>query len=165
MWYLTHMQHMATDADALVRDNRRWLMEITANAAQEVTRGNNVIFTDTVVPGNCSIIHREGSGLVKLRGLTNGQCRARFKVFFGGNIAIPEDGTTDPISLVLAIDGEPIQTTKMIVTPQDVNTYFNVASSIYLDVPKGCCSTIGVKNSDGPALSVQNANLIIERVA
>ena len=45
-------------------------MEITANAAQSVAASQNVVFTDTAVPGNCSIIHREGSGLTKLRGLT-----------------------------------------------------------------------------------------------
>lgn len=139
-------------------------MEITANAIQEVVANNNVIFTDTLVPGNCSIIHREGSGLVKLRGLTS-QCRARFKIFFSGNIAVPEEGTAGPISLVLAIDGEPVSTTRMIVTPTETNQYFNVASSVYLNVPSGCCATVGVRNSDGPAINVQNANLIVERVA
>ena len=33
-------------------------MEITANAAQSVAASQNVVFTDTAVPGNCSIIHR-----------------------------------------------------------------------------------------------------------
>jgi hypothetical protein len=45
-------------------------MEITANALQTVATNQNVIFTDTAVRGNCSIIHREGSGLVTLRGIT-----------------------------------------------------------------------------------------------
>ena len=66
-------------------------MELTANAIQTVPANSNVIFTDTVVCGNCSIMHREGSGLVTLRGLTN-QCRARFRVSFGGNIALPTGG-------------------------------------------------------------------------
>lgn len=64
-------------------------MEITAVAAQEVAVNSNVLFTETPVKGNCSIMHREGSGLVTLRGLTNGQCRARFRVYFGGNIYLP----------------------------------------------------------------------------
>ena len=144
-------------------------MEITANAVQEVTVGSNVIFTDTSVPGNCSIIHREGSGLVKLRGLTSCQCRARFKVYFSGNIAIPTAGTVGAISLAISVDGEPINTTRMIVTPAAVDEYFNVSSSIYLDVPVGCCSTVGVvAGAENPAttsINVQNANLIVERVA
>ena len=61
-------------------------------------------------------MHRDGSGLVTLRGLTN-QCRARFRVSFGGNIAIPTGGTVGPISLAIAIDGEAVATTTMISTP------------------------------------------------
>ena len=140
-------------------------MEITANAVQTVTANSNVIFTDTPVSGNCSIVHREGSGLVKLRGLTSTQCRARFKVYFGANIAIPTGGTAGPISLVLTIDGDPVATTTMIVTPAAVDEYFNVGASVYLDVPACCCSTIGVRNPGTASINVQNANLIVERVA
>lgn len=140
-------------------------MEITANAVQQVLAGNSVIFTDTPIPGNCSIMHREGSGLIKLRGLTSTQCRARFKATFGANIAIPTDGIAGPISLALALDGEPVQTTLMIVTPSDPEEYYNISTSIYIDVPAGCCSTLAVRNINGPAIDVANANLIIERVA
>lgn len=142
-------------------------MEITANAVQEVLAGENVTFTDTPVSGNCSIIHREGSGLVKLRGLANSQCRARFKASFSGNIALPTTATVGPISLAIAVDGEAVGPTTMIVTPGIVGRYFNVSSAIYLDVPKGCCSTISVRNVSNPAVTidVQNANLIVERVA
>ena len=121
-------------------------MELTANAIQTVPVNDNVIFTDTVVCGNCSIMHREGSGLVTLRGLTN-QCRARFRVSFGGNIALPTGGTVGPISLAIAINGEPVATTTMISTPAAVEEFNNVFSAIFLDVPKGCCSQISVKNT------------------
>ena len=140
-------------------------MEITANAVQEVAAANNVIFTDTAVRGNSSMVHREGSGLVKLRGLTTCQQRARFKIFFSANIALPTGGTAGPISLAISVDGEPVATTTMTVTPAAVEEYFNVASSVYLNVPAGCCSTIGVRNISGVAINVQNANLIAERVA
>ena len=139
-------------------------MELTANAIQTIEPGSNVIFTDTVVPGNCAIMHRDGSGLVTLRGLTN-QCRARFRVSFGGNIAIPTGGTVGPITLAIAINGEPVATTTMISTPAAVEEYNNVFSAIFLDVPKGCCSQISVRNISDQAIEVQNANLIIERVA
>lgn len=139
-------------------------MEITANAIQTVPAGANVIFTDTVICGNCSIMHREGSGLVTLRGLTN-QCRARFRVSFGGNIALPADGTVGPISLAIAVNGEPVATTTMISTPAAVEEFNNVFSAIFLDVPKGCCSQISVRNISDQPIDVQNANLIVERVA
>ena len=139
-------------------------MEITANAIQVVADGANVLFTDTIACGNCAITHRDGSGLVTLRGLTN-QCRARFRVSFGGNIAIPTGGTVDPISLAIAIDGEAVATTTMISTPAAVEEYQNVFSAIFLDIPRGCCSQISVKNISDQDIEIQNANLIIERVA
>ena len=63
-------------------------MEITANAIQTVNAGNSVIFDATPIGGNCSIIHREGSGLVTLRGLTR-QCRARFRISSNTHSLIP----------------------------------------------------------------------------
>ena len=139
-------------------------MEIIANAVQTVLTNQNVLFTDTVVCGNNSIVHRNGSGLVTLRGTTN-QCRARYRVSFGANIAIPTGGTVEAISLALAIEGEPISSTTMIVTPAAVENYFNVYSSIFIDIPQGCCSSIGVRNTSTQDILVQNANLIAERVA
>lgn len=139
-------------------------MEITANALQTVPANQNVLFSETAVAGNYSIVHREGSGLVSMRGLTQ-QNRARFRVSFGGNIALPADGTAGPISLAIAINGEAIPTTTMTVTPTAVEAFFNVFSAIFLDVPSGCCSQVSVKNISDVDVDVQNANLIVERVA
>ena len=139
-------------------------MEIIANALQTVAANQNVYFTDTVICGGPCISHRDDSGLVTLRGLTN-QCRARFKVTFGGNIALPATGTAGPISLAIAIDGEPVASTTMTVTPAAVSEFFNVFSAVFVDVPKGCCMTISVQNISDVAVDVQNANLIVERVA
>ena len=139
-------------------------MEITANSVQTVATEQNILYTDTVVAGNQCILHREGSGIVKLRGLTN-QCRARFKITFNGNIAIPTSGTVGAISAAIAISGEPVAATNMIVTPAAGENYFNIASVTFVDVPSGCCTDISVKNTSTQNILVQNANLIIERVA
>ena len=139
-------------------------MELTANAIQTVAEGANVLFTDEVTSGNCSILHRDGSGLVTLRGLTN-QCRARFRVSFGGNIAIPTGGTVGPISIAIAVNGEPVAATTMISTPAAVEEYNNVFGAIFLDVPRDCCSQISVRNISDQDIEIQNANLIVERVA
>lgn len=139
-------------------------MEITTNALQTVALNQNVLFTDTVVCGNCSMVHRDGSGLVTLRGITN-QCRARFRVSFGANIALPAGGTVEPISLAIAINGEPVAATTMISTPAAVEEFDNIFSAVFLDVPAGCCYQISVENTSTQAIDVQNANLIVERVA
>ena len=141
------------------------MAEYTANALQTVEENQNVVLTDAVVCGNNSIVHRDGSGLVTLRGITNCQCRARFKITFGANIAIPTGGTVEAISLAIAINGEPVQTTTMIETPAAVEEFSNVFSAIFIDVPANCCSQISVRNTSGQAIDVQNANLIVERVA
>lgn len=139
-------------------------MEIIANALQTVLTNQNVYFTDTVTCGNCAILHRTGSGLVTLKGNTN-QCRARYKVTFAGNMAISEGGTVEPITLALAVDGEAIPATTMIVTPAAVGDFFNVFGQIFLDVPRGCCMSVSVRNTSTQSVDVQNANLIVERVA
>ena len=139
-------------------------MEIIANALQTVPANQNVYFTDTITCGNCAITHRDDSGLVTLRGMT-GQCRARFRVSFGANIAVPTGGTVGPISLAIAIDGEAVRATTMTVTPTVVDAFFNIFSSVFIDVPRGCCVTISVKNITDVDIDVQNANLIVDRVA
>ena len=139
-------------------------MEIIANALQTVQANQNVYFTDTVVGGNASMMHRDNSGLVTLNGVTS-QGRARFKVSFGANMAIPTGGTVGPISLAVAINGEPVQSTTMIVTPAAVAQFFNVGAELFVDVPRCCCTTISIQNISTEAIEVQNANLIITREA
>jgi hypothetical protein len=139
-------------------------MEITANAIQTVLTNQNVYFTETVIGGGCSISHREGSGLITLRGNGN-QSRPRYKISFGGNIAVPTGETVGPVSLAIALEGEGIAASTMTVTPAAVENYFNVFSAIFVDVPRGCCVTVSIQNTTETAINVQNANLIVERVA
>lgn len=139
-------------------------MEITANTIQLVEQNQNILFTETAVCGNGCIRHREGSGLVSVMGHTN-QCRARYRAFFSGNIAVPTGGTVGEISLAIALNGEPVQSTRMRVTPAAVDNYFNVSSKIDIDVPQGCCTQISVQNISTQPINVQNANLIVERKA
>ena len=139
-------------------------MEIIANALQTVAANQNVYFTDDVIGGSMTISHRSNSGLINIRGITN-QCRARFRIYFGGNIAIPTGGTVGPITLAIALDGEAVPSTSMIVTPAAVEQFFNISSSIFVEVSRGCCATISVKNIGDDAIEVENANLIVERVA
>lgn len=144
------------------------MAEYTSNALQTVNLGQNILFTESPIP--CTkgyVIHREGSGILTLRGIVNNcnGCFARYKVSFGANIAIPEGGTVEPISLALAIDGEPIPTSSMIVTPAAAEEFWNVYASVFITVPRGCCYTVAVENTSTQAIDVQNANLIVERTA
>lgn len=140
------------------------MAEYTAILEQTVAANSNVLLTETPVDGGRCVVHREGAGLVTLRGITN-QCRSRYRVLFNGNIAVPTGGTVGAISLAISLNGEAVQSTTMIVTPAAVENYFNVSASVYVDVPNGCCTQVAIRNTSDQAILVQNANLIVERVA
>lgn len=158
------------------------MAEFAYSPLQLVEPGQNVIL-DTVIPCNKGYVyHRNQSGIVILRGIVNNACGcfARYQVTFNGNIAIPEGGTAPaPISLALAIDGEPIQTSRAIVTPAAaaeaapaLDNYFNITSTAIITVPKGCCFSVAVENTSpapaagtAPAINVVNANLTVSRIA
>jgi hypothetical protein len=141
------------------------MAEYTNAAVQTVAVNQNVLFSETPVGCNRGYVtHREGSGLVTLRGITN-QCRARYKVTFGGNIAVPTGGTAGAISVALAVNGEALNSAVATVTPAAVEEYFNVFSTAYIDVDRGCCLSLSVKNISTQAINVANPNLIVERAA
>ena len=140
------------------------MAEFIAVPLQTVEANQNILFTDATICGSNSIIHRNGSGLVTVRGVTN-QCRARYRVSFGANIAIPEGGTVEAISVAIETNGEPVSSTIMTVTPAAVEEFFNVSRTTYIDVPSGCCVQISVGNINTQAIEIENANLIVERVA
>ena len=100
------------------------MSEYTAFAEQTVAASSNVLFTDAPIDNSCSIVHRAGSGIITLRGITR-QCRARFRISFGANIAIPTGGTVEAISAAISVDGEALATSTMIVTPAAVENYTN----------------------------------------
>lgn len=129
-----------------------------------VAAGQNVPLTETAANSKPCIIHREGAGIVTLRGLTN-QCKARFKVGFGGNIAIPTGGTVEAITAALAINGEPLKSATAIVTPAAVENYFNIYVNAIVEVPRGCCLTVAMENTSTQAINFANSNLTVDRVS
>lgn len=151
------------------------MAEFTNNDIQLVLPNQPVVLNTSIGCQKGYVYHRNESGIVTLRGAVNNpsSCFARYQVTFNGNIAVPEDGTVGPIAVALAIDGEPIQTSRAIVTPAAVDEYFNVTSTAIITVPKGCCLNVAVENvsfgataADTPtAINVQNANLVVSRIA
>lgn len=156
------------------------MAEFTNNAVQSVQPNQPVTLITSIGCNKGYVYHRNGSGIVTLRGITN-NCFARYQVTFNGNIALPDGATVGPISVALALDGEPILTSRAIVTPAATadnpptqNNFFNVTSTAIISVPKGCCFNVSVENTSesvtpattpAPAILVQNANLTISRIA
>ena len=150
------------------------MAEYVYNPVQVVQPNQNVLLNGSIPCNRGYVIHREGSGILILRGITGGcNCFARYQVTFNANIAVPTGGTVGPIAVALAIDGEPVQTSRAIATPAAAGDYSNVTSTAIITVPKGCCFTIAVENvpaTDDPAtapvaINVQNANLTVSRIA
>ena len=149
------------------------MAEFTYNPIQVVQPNTPVVLNTAIGCPKGYVLHRNESGIVTLRGITN-NCFARYEVTFNGNIAVPEGGTVGAISVAIAIDGEPVLTSRAIVTPAAVDNYFNVTSTAIVTVPKGCCVNVSVENTSesatpattpAPAINVQNANLTITRIA
>lgn len=143
------------------------MAEYIENAIQTVEAGQNVLLDSSIPCTKGYVLHRPGSGVLTLRGITNSPCNqfARYTVTFNGNIAIPTGGTVGEISLALALNGEPIQSSRARVTPAAVENYFNVTSTAIVTVPRGCCPSIAVENTSGQDIEVQNANLTVSRIA
>lgn len=153
-----------------------------ANPDIQTVSANQPITLQTVI--GCPkgyVYHRNGSGIVTLRGITP-NCFARYQVTFNGNIAIPDGGTAPAgISVAITLDGEALLTSKATVTPAaaaddpptDLN-FFNVTSTAIITVPKGCCFNVSVENvsvsatpatTPAPAILVKNANMTVSRIA
>ena len=140
------------------------MAEFTSSTTQTVAAGQILPLTETAIKSTNCINHRAGAGNVTLRGLTN-QCKALYKVSFGGNIAIPTGGTVGAISVALAVGGEALNSATAIVTPAAVDQYSNVFTAVFVEVPRGCCVTVALKNTSAQTINIANSNLIIERVA
>ena len=155
------------------------MAEYLANAVQLIALNQPAIFTASIRCNRGCVYHEDETGIFILRGRTS-SCFARYQVTFNGNIAIPDGGTVGPIAIALAIDGEPILTSRAIVTPAATATdpptaenFSNVTSTAIITVPKGCCFTMAVENVSTPATAggvtpailVQNANLTVSRIA
>lgn len=150
------------------------MAEYLANAEQNVALNAPVLFTASIPCRNGYIYHEDETGIFILRGVTS-NCFARYQVTFNGNIAIPTGGAVTPISVAITVNGEPRPTSEAIFTPAAVDTYGNVTSTAIVTVPKGCCFTVSARYVDAttddatttptPVIEVQNANLVINRIA
>lgn len=150
------------------------MAEYLANAIQEVALNSPILFNASLPCQKGYIFHEDETGVFTLRGITS-NCFARYQVTFNGNIAIPEGGAVGPIAVAITVNGESRLTSRAIFVPAAVDEYGNVTSTAIVVVPKGCCFNMSVRYISGltddpagvpaPVISVQNANLVINRVA
>lgn len=149
------------------------MAEYTLNDIQNVSINQPALFNTSIGCRKGYIYHENGEGIFILRGITN-QCFATYQVTFNGNIAIPTGGTVGSIAMAIAVNGEPRLTSRAIITPAAVEEYGNITSTCIIKVPKGCCFSLSVEAvspsedptvTPAPVIELQNANLVINRIA
>lgn len=149
--------------------------EYLANAVQTTDLNQPIIFTASIPCNKGYVIHEDETGIFILRGIVNNSCArfATYQVTFNGNIAIPTGGTAGAIAVGISVNGELRPTSRAIVTPAAVEEYNNVTSTCIIKVPRGCCFSVSVRSVSGvavgetpePTIEIQNANLVINRIA
>lgn len=153
---------------------------------QTVALNGPILFNDSIPCSQNRIYHDDGNGTFQLRGMRRGcacccncgRCNnntlTEYQVTFIGNVAIPTGGTVGPIAVALTIGGEPIGSSRAIVTPAAVEDYFNVTATKIVKIPWGCCPSLSVEYVNGsvddptfvptPTISVVDGNLTITPV-
>ena len=153
------------------------MAEYLSNAVQTVALNAPALFTASIPCRKGYVYHEDETGIFILRGIVNNpqSCFARYQITFNGNIAIPEGGAVTPIAMALAVNGEPRATSTAIYTPAAVDEYGNITCTCIVTIPKGCCFSLSVRYVDAtaadptttptPSINLQNANLVINRIA
>ena len=152
------------------------MAEFVYNPVQAVALNTAAILDTSIRCPKGYVIHEDGRGVLILRGAVNNPCGrfARYQVTANGNIALPASGSVTPIAVALTLNGEPILTSRAIVTPAAAEDYFNVTSTAIIDVPTGCCFSVSLRNvaasedptvTPAPTINVQNLNVDVTRVA
>ena len=138
------------------------MAQYSNTAPQTVLTNQNVLYSETPARGNKCIVHRDGSGVVSLKGAQNG---AMYRVMFSGNVAIPTGGAVVPITVAISLEGEALGSGIMTTTPAATDVYQNIAAGVVVCVPACCCLTLSVRNTGAGSILVENASLIVDRVA
>lgn len=149
------------------------MAEYIATSLQAVPLNSPINWTASIPCRRGMIVHEDETGIFILRGITD-QCFAQYQVTFNGNVSLPEGSDIVPVALALAVNGEPRPSSLAIYTPQAVDEFGNLTSTAIIRVPKGCCFTLSVEHvpattdptvTPAPVINVQNANLVISRIA
>ena len=150
--------------------------EYLANAPQSVALNAPVVFTASIPCRKGYVYHEDETGIFTLRGIVNcpNACFATYRVTYNGNVAIPTGGAVTPVAVALTVSGEPRLTSRAIYTPAAVEEFGNLTSTAIIKVPRGCCFNLSVEYVQAtddptvtptPIITVQNSNLVIDRIA
>lgn len=142
------------------------MLNAIAREAQQISAGQNVIFSNTRVKSRrcgCSsgwLNHIEGSGLFTIT--NRGNQPMAVEVQFNGNVTASAAGET---VLTMEVNGEAIGGTEMDYTAATAGVYQNVGASTLIPVPAGTSLIVSVGNISAGAVLVKDANIIIKKLS
>ncbi len=148
------------------------MAEYLAITNQAVLLNQPVRFNASIPCRAGNVLHDNGFGVFTLRGPRDNSCFARYDITFAGNIEIPETGDPVPIALAIAENGETLPSSIGIATPAAVEEAWNITCLATIDVPRGCCLTVSLRNvapdpeeEPAPVVTVISGVLRIVRTA
>lgn len=135
------------------------MIELTNSVAQTIQPGQAVAFDRVLLHTGCGECFTErANNSVKLRN------KGIYEVQFSGNIASPTAGT--PAQLAIALGGQALPETVMVVTTSAANAFVNVATGTFV---KNCCCDFDritvINTGTTSTLLSANMNLRIKRLA
>lgn len=135
------------------------MIELTNSVAQTIQPGQAVAFDRVLLHTGCGECFTErANNSVKLRN------KGIYEVQFSANIASPTAGT--PVQLAIALGGQALPETVMVITTSAANAFVNIATGTYV---RNCCCDFDritvINTGTTPTLLSANMNLRIKRLA
>lgn len=144
------------------------MAEYRYNAEQTINGNASALFSNEFFPCNKGlIIHQNDSGLFQVRGVVNNPCAeyGKLKINFSANVAIPDGGTVEPITVAITVNGVTEPATSMIVTPAATGQFFNISREVEIPIPRGCCQNVAITNAGENPILMSQAIIDLDRIA
>lgn len=132
-----------------------------------VALNGTIPFDIVSIPCNKGNVIPLTTGVLTLRGNTSNSF-ARYDVRVQGNVAVPTEGEVTPIAIGITINGVVVPESVAIYTPQAVDEYGHINTSITVTVPCGCCISVSAAYVDGTeddAAVVPTPSILVRRRA
>lgn len=132
-----------------------------------VALNGTIPFDIVSIPCNKGNVIPLTTGVLTLKGNTSNSF-ARYDVRVQGNVAVPEGGELTPVAIGITINGVVVPESVAIYTPQAVEEYGHINTSIPVTVPCGCCISVSAAYVDGTeddAAVVPTPSILVRRRA
>ena len=143
------------------------MAEYLTSTDQNVALNGTIPFDIVSIPCNKGNVIPLTTGVLTLKGKTSNSF-ARYDVRVQANVAVPEGGDLTPVAIGITINGVVVPESVAIYTPQAVEEYGHINTSIPVTVPCGCCISVSAAYVDGTeddAAVVPTPSILVRRRA